>query len=333
MSILEQRVLVHDSAVWRTADLERDREWVIAWSAAELAEMRAIAAAAGHNWHEANKFDVAAPALTQRLEALASTLETGKGLVLLRGAPVDAWTEAEAKAVTLWMGWRLGVPRGQNAEGALLSAVRDVGASYANDPEARGYMSSDELQPHTDGCDVTGLMCFKRSKQGGETRIASSLAIYNHICETEPELIEPLVHGFPFYIRDADGKGGRLLPAPLPVYFEQAGFVSACFNPKSVEVAAAKRGEPLSHLERRALERARELAGDPQFCAELLLEPGDMLLFSNWTTFHSRRSFVDHDDPAERRCLIRLWIHSRVERPLPMWMAAAARGGLGQQST
>lgn len=321
---------VRDSADWTPADLG-DRDWIETWTGEECAELNAVAAAIAH-WPDAGAAVVDAPLASAHLHRLAQQLETGPGLALVRGAPTANWTEEQAKAVTLWMGWQLGAPRGQNADGALLSAVRDVGASYARDPEARGYMSSDELQPHTDGCDVTGLMCLKRAKQGGETRIASSIAIYNHICETEPHLIAPLARGFPFYVRDADGKGGRLLPAPLPVYFEEQGVLSSCFNSKSVEVAVEKRGAELSAIERNALERVRSLAQDPAFCIDVALRPGDLLLFSNWTTFHSRRAFVDHDDPAQRRCLIRLWVHSRIERPLPAWMAKAARSGLGARN-
>lgn len=323
---------IEDPAVWHAADIARDRSWIRRWSVPELADMDRIVAAhrnVGGGWMEAGSLPVTAPSLSARLDQLAGGLEDGPGLYLVRGAPTGRWSEDEAKALTLWMGWRLGAPRGQNADSALISAVRDVGADYRSDTEARGYMSSAELHPHTDGCDVTGLFCLKKAKHGGESRIASSLAIYNRILRDEPALIAPLLRGFPFYVRDADGKGGRLLPAPLPVYFEERGVVSSFYNSKSVEVAALKRDEPLTPVEQRALDRVKALASDPEFCADFLLEPGDLFLFSNWTTFHSRKEFVDHDDPAEKSCLLRLWIHSKVERPLPKWMAASARSGLG----
>lgn len=328
---LPQERIVHPAA-WRASELLADPSWRSSWTAAELAEMDAIVAAyraAGGSWNEARDLRVEAPLIAARLDRLAHELETGRGLAVLEGVPVDAYAEDEARALCLWMGWQLGVPRGQNADGALLSAVRDVGADYRSDPEARGYMSSSELFFHTDGCDITGLLCLHKAAEGGESRISSSLAIYNALLQDEPELLPVLERGFPFYIRDADGKGGRLLPVPLPVYFEEAGALSAAYNSKSVESAVQKRGAPLEPLERRALERVQALAEDPEFCAEFMLEPGAMILFSNWTTFHARRAFTDAGDPARRRCLLRLWIHSKAERPLPSWMAASARSGLG----
>lgn len=323
-------------AAWVSRDLLADASWSGSWSAAEVREMDALVSAfrAGEGkWNDVQELDLSAPLLERRLDALAQGLETGRGLFLVRGAPTPSWSEDEAKAIALWMGWRLGVPRGQNRDGALISVVRDVGADYAKDPEARGYMSNAELQPHTDGCDITGLLCLKSARSGGATQLCSSLAILNRILDTDPDLLDPLVSGYPFYLRDADGKGGRLLPNPVPIYFSEGETVSAFLNTKSIEVALDRSGSELEPLSRRALERVRALATDREFCVGLRLQPGDLLLFSNWTTFHSRSEFIDHDAAAEKRCLLRLWVHSKYERSLPTWMAEAARGGLGRPST
>lgn len=314
---------IREPAAWTAHELRADPSWAQQWSAGEIAEMHDLIVDG-----DAGR----ASLLEARLDELAQGLETERGLYVIGGMPIGEWSEAQVTRLALWMGRRLGTPRGQNRQGDLVTMVRDVGADYVRDPQARGYMSSAELQPHTDGCDVTGLLCLAQARSGGATRIASSLAIFNHIREHEPELLEPLLLGLPFYVRDADGAGGRLIERPLPVYFEEAGFISACFNAKSVEVGAQMRGVPLSPLERSAVDRVAALANDPEFCVELTLAPGQLLLFSNWTSFHSRTEFVDHDDPARKRCLLRLWIHSNYERPLPAWMAASARGGLGPQA-
>ena len=38
------------------------------------------------------------------------------------------------------------------------------------------------------------------------------------------------------------------------------------------------------------------------------LAEGDIQFISNHTVVHSRTAYVDHDDPAERRHLLRLWL-------------------------
>ncbi len=38
------------------------------------------------------------------------------------------------------------------------------------------------------------------------------------------------------------------------------------------------------------------------------LQPGDIQLLSNHTNLHARTEYEDHDDPAKRRHLLRLWL-------------------------
>jgi hypothetical protein len=40
-----------------------------------------------------------------------------------------------------------------------------------------------------------------------------------------------------------------------------------------------------------------------------MLEPGEMLLWHNFTMLHSRTHFEDDDDPAYKRLLLRLWLN------------------------
>ena len=72
----------------------------------------------------------------------------------------------------------------------------------------------------------------------------------------------------------------------------------------------------------------------------MFLEPGDMQLINSHTTLHSRTEFVDHDDPAKKRLLHRLWLATPDGERLPeTWRAAyravapgTVRGGIrGQQ--
>jgi len=37
-------------------------------------------------------------------------------------------------------------------------------------------------------------------------------------------------------------------------------------------------------------------------------QPGDIQLLNNAKILHAREAYTDHDDPAERRHLLRLWL-------------------------
>ena len=41
----------------------------------------------------------------------------------------------------------------------------------------------------------------------------------------------------------------------------------------------------------------------------LMLEPGDIQYCNNYTILHSRTSFIDHDEPDQKRHLLRIWLY------------------------
>jgi hypothetical protein len=50
------------------------------------------------------------------------------------------------------------------------------------------------------------------------------------------------------------------------------------------------------------------LANDPEFHIEKEFEPGDMQFANNLMMLHARTEFEDHEDPSEKRHLLRLWL-------------------------
>ena len=68
----------------------------------------------------------------------------------------------------------------------------------------------------------------------------------------------------------------------------------------------------------------------------VLEQPGDILFLNNWVTFHRRSEFEDHEEPARKRHLLRIWLSVPNSRPLnPMYRdnygateAGAIRGGM-----
>ncbi len=46
----------------------------------------------------------------------------------------------------------------------------------------------------------------------------------------------------------------------------------------------------------------------PDLAHAMWLEPGDLQIINSHVTLHSRTDFIDHDDPAQKRLLFRLWL-------------------------
>jgi hypothetical protein len=57
-----------------------------------------------------------------------------------------------------------------------------------------------------------------------------------------------------------------------------------------------------------ALERFDRLLRQPDLAHTMWLEPGDVQIINSHVTLHSRTDFVDHEDPAQKRLLFRLWL-------------------------
>ena len=69
-------------------------------------------------------------------------------------------------------------------------------ASSGADPSVRLYRTRARQDFHTDGADLVGLLCLHGRDRGGESRIASSAAVYNEILRRRPDLLDVLYEPF-----------------------------------------------------------------------------------------------------------------------------------------
>jgi hypothetical protein len=143
-------------------------------------------------------------------------LMDGRGIVMMRGFPLDRFDREETAIAYVGLGSWLGQTKSQNKLGHILGHVKDLGGDYS-DPHTRGYMTKAEMRFHTDGCDYVGLLCINPSKSGGASRIASSVTVYNRMLERRPDLVQVLTEDF------YRSRSGEVSPGDLP-YFKQPIF-------------------------------------------------------------------------------------------------------------
>src|SRR4029453_2029156 len=96
-------------------------------------------------------------------------------------------------------------------------------------------MTNAEMRFHTDACDYVGLLCRQPSKRGGESRIASSVTVYNCMLERRPDLAKVLPEVF------YRSRSGEISPGELP-YFKQPifSFTDGYFSATGVGAAIDK---------------------------------------------------------------------------------------------
>jgi alpha-ketoglutarate-dependent taurine dioxygenase len=252
------------------------------------------------------------PALAEIGHGVRRRIRSGPGFCMLRGLPIQGWTDQEASMLYWGLGTYLGGPQPQNRKGDRVHLVQDTGKSVA---EARGSKTNSELIFHTDGAsgyvdsqvDVLGLLCLRKAVSGGETLIVSGHTAYNALLETQPELVEELYGEFCFD-RSRETAPGEDPVSVGAVFTDNIDGVRVRYNRAYIEIGHLRAGQPLGERQREALDAFDRLLNDPAHAVEFTLDPGDVFFADDHVTPHNRRSFVDAPEVENRRCLVRLWL-------------------------
>ena len=308
-----QRQPVRSPAVWRAADVADESRWAVRLTDAERAAIVAAASRAVEAGHTASSLtldDFALPALAERVEDWTGELNGGHGFVLIRGFPVDQLSADAVEVAYVGLGLQLGTPVSQDAFGSVLGHVRDEGVTR-DSPAVRLYRTNQRQDFHTDGADLVGLLCLQRAKSGGESRIASSYAVYNEMLRRRPDLVDVLYEPLYWDRNDEQGEGEPPFYA-LPAFTDVNGWPRIFYIGWYIRDAQRHSVTPrLSDAQRDAMDLLETIANDPSFYVEMDFQPGDVQLLNNARILHSREAYEDHDDPARRRHLQRLWLSAR----------------------
>lgn len=320
---------------WKGADLQHKTSWLRPFRADELGEIDAALQSVkrrGLDLFDIEREDFPLPAFSAELEKISQELETGRGMIMLRGLPLS-YSPDDLRIVYWGIGTHLGTAVSQNHAGELLGVVKDFGIPVEN-TKRRGSKTADGLEFHSDRCDVVGLLCVRKAKSGGASRIVSAAAIHNEILRRRPDLIDVYYDDWVVSWQGEEPPGqGRTYPRPI--FGFRDGHFTGMFSPAYVKFAQefpeVPRHTP-EQIEALALysELANELALDMHF------EPGDIQLVNNHLTYHGRTQFEDWPEEDRKRVLLRLWLSVPGSRPLPEGFevvfgtteAGARRGGV-----
>lgn len=304
---------IQAESAWRGADLARDTRWRQALTEAQLAEIRAALTTAkrtGKPLAKLTRKDFPLPTLRPAIRAWRQTLSRGRGFVVISGLPVHEWSRADSEVVFWCLGLYLGYPGAQNKEGDLLGHVRDVTGGAEVVPDAtRLYKTSAHIAYHCDAADAVGLLCLNKAVSGGQSRIVSSVTVYNEMRKRAPGLAKVLFESFDF---DTVGEGIVEHFKIRPCAYHD-GVLRTFYHSDYFRSVARHADVEISAEHEAALELYDEIASSPDLSLTMDLDPGDMQFVSNHTVLHSRTAYVDHRDPAQKRHLLRLWLS--IEEP------------------
>ena len=307
-------------SAWLGPEMATSSAWIVQLTPSACAELEAAAQTIHDKGISAPFFDAASfqlPTLAGTLSELIDQVSLGRGFVLLRGLPVSQYDRQTIRDILWGLGCHWGNAVTQNKAGDAIAEITDLGMD-ATKPGVKPSLTNAEQRPHSDPSDVVALLCVSGAAQGGVSRIASTIAIYNRLLDERPSEMECLYQGFHHDLRgDAmnDSPHG-CTPVPIPVYRQFQGALSCVFNASTVKAAERLRGVAVPPNEMAVLDRIVELARSDEFRLDMKFEPGDIQLLNNHTTVHWRTQYIDHPEAERKRRLYRLWLNRPGIRPV-----------------
>ena len=306
-------------AAWRGDRMTERSDWIVSLDEPMIAELESAVsavAARGIDLFDVTCADFPLAKMSGHIETILEALEGGRGFVLLRGLPVQRWSNAENRIAIWGLGTHLGLPVGQDLPGNLLHDVRDTGRKFGTDDSIRYYQTSHAIRLHTDGGDIFALGCVRQGARGGRSLVVSAVEVFNEIARRRPDLAVVLQEDFWMDARGQRPDGARC--QVLPIYTRHEGHLNILLKPEYIYSAQRFDDVPrLTDAQREALELFHQVTQEPGMALEFDLQPGDMLLASNHTIMHGRTEFEDSPEPSNRRHMLRLWLTIPNGRPLP----------------
>ncbi len=325
-------------AAWTVDDLQHDRGWIFELddrARRDLTHAVRNAAEPAKPIFDTTRQDFDLGSAWPVITAALLEVRDGTGFAVVRGLPREHLTADEFERLTWAIGLHAGVARPQGKASQYLSPVRDAGMVYRSG-KGRGYSSNADLDFHTDSADIVLLTCYNAARTGGMSMVSSSVTAFEIMQAERPDLTELL--RLPHYFSRQQEQAADESPAyPNPVYDVADGLLFSKWNRNRLTSAQAIDGvPPLSDRQHQALRLLDDVLRRPAVMYPMYLQPGDMQILNSHVTLHSRTEFTDHDDPALKRCLFRLWLAPPNSVNLPgSWQpayrttrAGAVRGGI-----
>ncbi|WIA42630.1 hypothetical protein OEZ86_008603 [Tetradesmus obliquus] len=325
--------IIDDPADWRASEL-KPADYTYHLSPAEVAELiaatEAILARSVKDEEDIKKLtreDYHLPTLGPKLIELADKEVTnGRGFLIIKGFPVQHFASNRPGLVVAFWGWALLLGRVQisqtdwNSKGEVFGSIFNhvtVGrfADMYTEPHNEYTKKGDDkkLSFHSDqgATDLIALLSLSAAKEGGESQLVSAITIHNELLRRgRKDLVEVL--STPGIWHTAKQETQRsALPNADGSYAEyeetqpfeyHGGYLSVHFGARKF----ADTAKQLTPLQEEAIWAVAAIAEDPAFHLSLKLEPGDVELLHNPSTFHARTHVVD----GTNRHLVRWWVHS-----------------------
>ena len=306
--------------VWRGVDFADPEAWTYRLPPAALAELYSAMRHVRDGRREIPTLTMAdfpAPCFASDASALRKEVQSGRGFVVIRGLPIDSYSDEEAAIIYWGIATYLGTPIPQNVKEEHLFSVRDEGYNFQRDYGATGIRisrTSSAIDFHTDSSaayagytpDIVSLLALRTAKAGGSTGIVSAQTVHNILREERPDCLRRLYAPY-YFDRRAELRPGESPTLLAPVFScgESLAIRYFRFNLLRGHETA---GAPLTQADSGPLDFLESVCRREGLAVTFQMERGDMQFVNNRFVLHSRTAFEDHAEPERRRNFLRLWM-------------------------
>lgn len=308
---------VVDPAGWEPGEMRDVDRWSYALSETDIGELMDGVASlrqAGLALEMVGPENFPLHHLASALKDVRQELSDGRGIVRLLGFPIEDLDRDGAMIAFLGLGSYVGTLEPQNRYGHLIGHVKSF-EDPRTTPMGRGYNTNLGSPFHTDSTDYAGLMCVGEPKNGGNSRVASAVTIYNRILAERPEMAAALMTAY------CKTRYGEERPGEVPYYKGDVfSFVDGTFSCTGVSKTFLESEDlpgvpPYSDAQKEAVAVFQQVAD--QCAIEMPFKRGDIQFVSNHVAVHGRCDFEDAPDEGHCRHLWRLWLNDDVApRPI-----------------
>ena len=309
--------------VWQGSSFSAPSDYSYRLSGETIAELESalqVIRSSGKPLFTLTAEDFPLPSFIADARALREELRFGRGFVVVKGLPIERYSEQEACMIYWGLGAHLGRPVPQNVKGDLLYSVRDEGYNLDRDYGSAGVRTSKTtagLNYHTDSPsmlaghtpDIVCLLALQTAKSGGESAIVSGNTAHNIILEERPDYLERLYA--PYHVdRRAELPAGESPTLPVPV-FAYDGQLSVRYLRLYITKGCEVAGSPLTPADTDPLDYLDDVMRRPNLPVTFQMQRGDMQFVNNEFILHSRTEFEDYAEPERKRHYMRLWLKYR----------------------
>ena len=303
---------------WYRSDVT-EADWLLPMPEACLEEIAAVIRALRENplptlVLSADDFDL--PECRRLAARVKAVLDDGVGFAVLDRLSVEAYSKEELLAIYWLFSQMLARPVAQAFKGTLLYDVHDTGKK--TDTRVRADLTNEDLSWHTDyGFNhpppYIGLLVMRTALSGGVSSTGRLYTAHEVLRQRDPDLLQRLYEPY-IWNRQGEHPDGMPICTSNPIFSAHGGVLRARFNRDLQPVGYRLVGHEIDQRGMDALNALHDILSEPEHHVDFVLSPGQMEFLNNARVAHRRTAFTDHDDPALKRHLSRIFLRDEGRR-------------------